>query len=246
MVVTIKPNERIDDIGFGHMKLIQDPEEFCYGVDAVILADFAAKAENSPEYICDLGTGTGVIPLILAHKTSCPDIMGIEIRESQAEMAARSASLNDLSDRIRFQTGDVRDFESRDKKFSLVTCNPPYFPSKSSLLSKEEGKSAARHEICGGLEDFISCASRILENKGSLCMIHRPSRLVDIICIARKYGLEPKRLRMVSPSRGKAPNLVLVQMVKNGGRQLDTEDSLYVYEADGHYSREIEDIYERI
>lgn len=247
---TAGADERIDDIGFGSLKLIQKPRDFCYGVDAVILADFAAKkAKNPPEVIVDLGTGTGVIPLILSHKTEASKIYGIEVQKDSCERAQRNAKLNCLEDRLLFINGDVKDKEDWGKGLraaaDMVVSNPPYFRSGGGLVNGGSAKAIARHETTAGLEDFMECAGYLLKPKGDFFMIHRPARLVDLCCFARKAGLEPKEIRMVSPTEKAAPNIMLVHMVKGGGRELRLTRPLAVYDGKGNYTEELLRAYEK-
>lgn len=242
--------ERIDNIGFGNLQLIQNPDEFCYGVDAVILANFAAKHAAFPiNRAMDLGTGTGVIPLILSHKTEADFIGGLEIQEGSYRRAVRSAELNGLKRRVCFYKGDVKT-AAQDKLKALlgqmdtVTSNPPYMEKTGGLKCANDAKSIARHETTAGLEDFMRCAAALLKPRGDFFMVHRPSRLADICCFARKCGLEPKELCFVSPNVRKAPNIILVHCVKGGGRQLRILDPLYIYKEDGTYTDELRKCYD--
>lgn len=239
-------DERIDDIGFGDLKLIQNPKAFCYGVDAVILADFAASHSTKIETVADLGTGSGIIPLILSHKTDAERITGFEVQENQYEIACRNAEGNNLSDRIEFINSNVKDIQPPyEGKYDVVTMNPPYMESGRGLVNTADSKMIARHELLGTLEDFMRAAKFLLKDKGELFIVHRPSRLVDLFSIGRKLRLEPKLLRMVTPKKGEIPNIVLIQMVKYGGRELRILPELNIYEDDGGYSEEVLEIYER-
>lgn len=240
----LKPGERIDEIGFSGLKLIQKPDEFCYGIDAVILADFASK--KKVKRILDLGTGTGIIPLILSHKTDAEKIYGIEYQQESFERAQRNVRINSLSDRICFFQGNVADFSLLEGWADAVTANPPYMPAMAGIINENRAKTIARHETVGNLEDFITCACRSLRDKGDFYMVHRPSRLVDIFSLCRSCRLEPKEMQMVAPRRGERPNIVLLHCVKNGGRELKLLKDLYVYKERGLYSEDIERIYERI
>ena len=250
--------ERVDDTGFGSLKLIQKPEEFCYGVDAVILADFAArnasaslpsrKASHDPVTVVDLGTGTGIIPLILSHKTGWNRLVGVEVQEGSFDRAVRNVQLNGLDDRMSFIRGDVKDFgkcwgAELSGSIDVVTSNPPYTQGSGGLKSSNTAKSIARHETTAGLEDFIRCAAWLLKPRGDFFMVHRPSRLVDICCMARDAGLETKEMCFVSPNREAAANILLVHMVKGGGRQLTMLEPLFVYEKDGSYTEKLKECY---
>ena len=246
----IKQNERIDAIGFGDLKLIQDPKEFCYGVDAVILADFCAnyaRSIRSSTRIMDLGTGSGIIPVILSHKTPSDNIYGVEVQEGSWDRARRSLELNDLSSRISFIHSDILDLlsDSPEMKgsFDCVTCNPPYTAGSGGMKPERSAKIIARHETTADLEDFIRVSSELLKERGELFMVHRPSRLVDIFCFSRKYRLEPKDIRMVLPRAGGEANIALIHMVKNGRPELNVRAPLIIHDNNGGFTRELEEAY---
>lgn len=244
-------SERIDNIGFGGLKLIQDPEEFCYGVDAVILADFAARSlSGKPKSIVDLGTGTGIVPLILSHKTDAPQIIGVELQAASFARAQKNVQLNGLQGRLKFVNCDVKNVADREGclgflrgKADAVTTNPPYMVNLGGITNYNTAKAIARHETTAGLKDFLACAAALLKPKGDLFMVHRPSRLADICCYARENRLEPKELCFVSPNVRKAPNIVLVHCVKDGGRELKILDPLFVYDENGNYTQELRKCY---
>ena len=245
----LQDGERLDEIGFGGLTLIQKPEEFCYGVDAVILADFASKyARKSFRRAVDLGTGTGIIPLILSYKTEIPEITGIEVQKDSFGRAERNTENNGLKGRVGFIHGDVKDFKTGWGKelqgsVDLVTSNPPYTAGSSGLTSSNPAKLIARHETTASLEDFMKCAAYILRDKGEFFMVHRPSRIVDICCLGRQYGLEVKELQFVSPNREGKPNILLVHMVKGGGREAKMLPPLFVYDMEGNYTTELLEAY---
>lgn len=242
--------ERLDQIGFGGLKLIQKPEEFCYGVDAVILANFAAKhCKGEPQSVVDLGTGTGVIPLILSHKTKAKNIIGVEVQKPSFERAKRNIKLNSLEERLSIINGDVKDIGEiwgRDLKgtVDVVVANPPYFKSGSSITNGHDAKAMARHETTAGLEEFLSCAAYLLKLKGDFFMVHRPSRLADICYFGRTAGLEPKEMIFVSPTEGETPNILLIHMVKGAGSELKILPHLYVYDKHGEYTEDLLEAYE--
>ena len=240
----LRDGERIDNIGFSDLKLIQKPDEFCYGVDAVILADFASK--KKVKHVVDLGTGTGIIPLIMSHKTGAEKLYGVEYQKDSYDRAKRNVQLNGLEGRLDFINANVSDFSQLEEWADAVTSNPPYMEVNGAITNENDAKAIARHEIAGTLEDFIKCASRILKNRGDFYMVHRPSRMVDLFYLCRKYRLEPKEIRLVAPVQGKPANILLVHCVKNGGAELKILPELYVYKEKGVYSDEIQRIYERI
>ncbi|MBR2001536.1 MAG: tRNA1(Val) (adenine(37)-N6)-methyltransferase [Firmicutes bacterium] len=265
MKTTLREGERLDDTGFSGYRLIQKPEEFCYGVDAVLLANFASKHARNNHKICDLGTGTGIVPLVLAHKTEARQIVGVELQQDSWDRAMRMRALNQLEDRLAFVNTDVLTIAGPKlgKKnvaklegeavqllqagtFQIVTTNPPYMAGASALQSHNDAKRIARHETTAGVREFVAAAARLLDERGEFCMVHRPSRLADIIAACREFKLEPKELQMVAPRLGEAPNILLIRCKKGGGAELNVLPTLPVYGEDGQYSKEIMEIYERI
>ena len=234
---------RTDEIGFGNYRLIQDSDGFSYGVDAVLLSDFS-EASGSDD-VLDLGTGNGIIPLIVNAKYDPHSITGIELQLGAYILAEENAKENGLSGKIRFICGDVKNIRDlfAAESFSLVTCNPPYFESGRGVASDGDAKHIARHETSAKLEDFIEAAAWSLKKNGRLVMVHRPSRLADIIDFSRKHGLEPKRLRMVVPHEGESPNIMLIECIKGAGKELRVLPQLAVRQSDGSYTEELNRIY---
>ena len=238
--------ERVDEIGFGSLKVVQNPDWFCYGIDAVLLADFAKKKERAK--ITDLGTGTGIIPLILCHKAAPEKVIGVEAQTAVAELAKKTVAMNSLEDRIEILNCNVTEAVEMIGKQTqdVVVSNPPYMAKGEGLECDIREKAVARHELLGSLEDFIACAEALLKEKGDFYMIHRPHRLVDVVTLCRAHRLEPKWMRFIQPSAGKKPNLFLIYCVKYGKPELKFQAPLCVYDADGCYTQEIMKIYERI
>ncbi|HIU26390.1 MAG TPA: tRNA1(Val) (adenine(37)-N6)-methyltransferase [Candidatus Copromorpha excrementigallinarum] len=238
---------KTEEIGFGGLKLIQDDEGFKYGIDAVILADFAFSIFPGAERIVDLGTGNGIIPLILSHKNRKALLTGVEIQESAVKSAVESVRINGLEGRIEIIRADVNEAGSRlpGHEADAVTCNPPYVARGGGMAGSLSGKYIARHETTAELTDFVKAAAWALKDRGHFFMVHRPSRLVDVFCACRKEGLEPKDIRLVCPRRGEAPNIALIHCVAGGGRELRFMKELAVYDNKGKYTDEIERIYER-
>lgn len=241
--------ETIEKIGFGEMKLIQSGEGFRFGVDAVILADFANRFCSSAGQIADLGTGNGIIPFILCHKNPKCHVRGFDIQQEAIDMAVRSCDMNSMNDRIDFIKCDVKDIISSHPELKaamdVVVSNPPYVAKGRGIKNEADGLLTARQETTADLEDFISTAAKLLRERGHLFMVHRPSRLVDIFYLARKYRLEPKDIRLVTPSEGKKANIVLVHCVLGGGHELNILDELPVHDSQGGYTAEILSIYEK-
>lgn len=244
---------RLDETGFGTIEIFQQPEEFCYGVDAVLLADFAAEGARRRKARCrimDLGTGTGIVPLILSHKTGAEYIGGVEVQDNSFSLAEKNAVHNSLEGRLHFFHSDVLDFGKNVESglagtFDVVTSNPPYTAGSRGIESANRAKAIARHETTASLDDFLQTAARLLRDKGDFYMVHRPMRLVDICEGCRKACLEPKELRFVSGKPFEKPNILLVHCVKGGNRELKLLEPLYVHDEEGNYSREILKIYEK-
>ncbi|MDD4564506.1 MAG: tRNA1(Val) (adenine(37)-N6)-methyltransferase [Eubacteriales bacterium] len=247
MEALLRDGERIDNIGFGDLRLIQKPGNFCYGIDAVLLATFAEVIKYGK--VIDLGAGTGVIPLILSHRTEAAEIVGVEVQKDSYERGLRNVALNNLGDRVILIHGDIKELAEKKlagkHSFDAVITNPPYIKDGGGIKNKEEARTIARHETTAKLSDFISVASFLLKERGDFYMIHRPSRLVDISILCRRYNLEPKKLRLVSPNRDTAPNLLLIHCVKYGMPELKFLAPLYVYQEDGSYTSEIMNLYEK-
>ena len=193
----------------------------------------------------DLGTGTGILPILLEAKTDGEHFTGLEIQPESAEMANRSVLLNGLSDKIDIIEGDIKEASNIFGKstMNVVTSNPPYMTNHHGLKNPNDAKAIARHELLCSLEDVISQTSAVLKQMGRCYFVHRPFRLVEIITLMRQYKLEPKRMRLVYPFVDKEPNMVLIEGVKGGGPQLTVESPLIVYDAPGQYTKEIYDIY---
>lgn len=240
---------RLDDTGFGGIHIYQNPQEFCYGVDAVLLADFASgspAARREKSRIIDLGTGTGIVPLILSHKTKAGKIYGVEVQEASWQLAEKNREYNNLTDRLEFIKSDIKKLDEVHREgFDIVTSNPPYTAGNCGIESANRAKMIARHETTADLDDFIARAAWLLKDKGEFYMVHRPGRLIDICESCRKHRLEPKELRFVSGKPMDKPNILLVHCVKNGNRQLKVLDPLAVRNEDGDYTEEICEIYEK-
>ena len=241
----LKEGERIDDLELKGLKIIQNPEWFCFGIDAVLLSSFSKVKKR--ERVVDLGTGTGIIPLLLHGKYEPKEIIGVEIQEEVAEMAERSIRLNGLEDRIRIHRGDIKDCfkDIGVNSFDVVVTNPPYKKGSTGIINPHDKKAVSRHEILINLDEIIFTASRLLKGGGRLYMIHRPERLKDIILGLDKNKFSPKRMRFIHPKINKRPSMVMIEAVKAGGDFLLVEEPLYVYNEDGRYTDEINRIYGR-
>ena len=243
----LKENERIDDLEFKNLKIIQNKDGFCFGIDSVLLSDFARNIRNNSKVI-DLGTGTGIINILLSGKTNASEFIGVEIQEEVAEMAKRSIELNKLENKIKIINENILNLKElyKQKSFDVVVTNPPYKKINTGLVNDEDKKIISRHEITARLEDFINIASYLLKDYGEFYMVHRPDRLVDIFNIMRKEKIEPKLIKFVYPNKNKKTNLVLIKGVKNGNPFLEYENNLFVYNEDGTYTDDILKIYNKI
>ena len=239
----LKENERIDDLQRNHYKIIQDPDRFCFGMDAVLLSGFARAKEG--DRVLDLGTGTGIIPILMEAKTCAAHLSGLEIQPDSADMARRSVKLNGLEEKIEIVTGDIKEAVSLfgPASFDVVTCNPPYMTEHHGLTNPGAPKAIARHELLCTLEDVISQAGRLLKPGGNFYMIHRPFRLADIFVLLRQYKIEPKRMKLVYPFVDKEPNMVLIEANRGGRPRMTVEKPMIVYKEPGVYTDEIYEVY---
>ena len=239
----LKENERIDDLQRNGYRIIQDPERFCFGMDAVLLSGFAAVKDGAR--VLDLGTGTGIIPILLEAKTGAAHLTGLEIQADSADMARRSVALNRLEEKIDIVTGDIKEagriFDAAS--FDVITCNPPYIIGKHGLKNPEDAKAIARHEILCTLEDVAEQTAKLLKPGGKFFLVHRPFRLAEIMVTLKKYKLEPKRMQLVYPFVDKEPNMVLLEAARGGRPRMTVEKPLIVYREPGVYMTEIYDIY---
>ena len=246
MEVELKENERIDDLELKGLKIIQNKEGFCFGIDSVLLSDFVKNIKNN-SLVLDLGTGTGIIPILLCGKTNLKKVIGVEVQEKIAEMAKRSIKLNNLEARFQVINENILNLKNiyQNQTFDVVVTNPPYKKKNSGIINENHEKLISRHEIEADLADFIKVSKDLLKDKGEFYMVHRPERLVDILSIMRKEKLEPKVLRMVYSNKNKEPKLVLIKGIKNAKPFLKVEKNLYIYDENGNYTDEILEIYNK-
>lgn len=243
MTINLKSGERLDELHRNGYKIIQDPKSFCFGMDAVLLSGFANV--KAGERAIDLGTGTGIIPILLEAKTKGEHFTGLEIQEESADMARRSVIYNNLQEKIDIVTGDIKGASNifGAASFDVVTTNPPYMTGKHGIVNEDMTKAVARHEILCSLEDVIREGARLLKPNGRMYMVHRPFRLAEIMSTLVKYKVEPKRMRLVYPYVDKEPNMVLIEALKGGKPRITVEKPLIVYKESGKYTKEIYDIY---
>lgn len=235
--------ERIDDLQINNLKIIQNKKWFCFGIDSVLLSDYASEIHKGSR-ILDLGTGTGILAILLSAKVKESEIVGVEVQQEVAEMAKKSIALNSLQDRIKIVNEDVRNI-CNEEVYDAVVTNPPYKEKNTGIKNENNVKLVSRHEIEGNLEDFICTASRVLKDKGSMYMINRPERIVDIFEYCRKYKIEPKELRIVYSKPNSKPNLILLKATKNGKKYLKLREPLYIYKENGDYTEEVLKIYNK-
>lgn len=240
----LKDGERLDDLQCKGYHIIQDPARFCFGMDAVLLSGFA-KAKKG-EKVLDLGTGTGIIPILMAAKTDGERFMALEIQEESADMARRSVSYNHLEEKVQIVTGDIKDASKifGASSFHVITTNPPYMIGTHGENSPSEAKAIARHEVLCTLDDILQESARLLMPGGRFYMVHRPFRLAEILSKMVEYKIEPKRMRLVHPYIDKEPNMVLIEGLRGGKSRMTVEAPLIVYKEPGVYTNEIYNIYE--
>ena len=243
MTIKLKDGERLDELHRNGYRIIQNARKFCFGMDAVLLSGFARV--KAGERVLDLGTGTGIIPILLRGKTPGRNFTGLEIQEESADMARRSVAYNHLEDSISIVTGDIREAAAlfRAASFDVVTSNPPYMTDSHGLVNPDLPKAIARHELLCSLEDVVRGAAGVLRPGGRFYLVHRPFRLAEIMTVLVRYRLEPKRMRLVYPFVEKEPNMVLLEAVQGGNSRITVEKPLIVYRAPGVYTEEIYEIY---
>ena len=242
----LKENERIDDLEYKGLKIIQNKRGFCFGVDSVLLSDFAKEIKNNTKVV-DIGTGTGIISLLLSKKTNVKKIYGIEIQAEVAHMAQRSVKMNNLEDRVEIINTNIKDVFEYLEPYSIdaIVTNPPYKKEKTGIINIDKTQIISRHEVECNLEDIISISYKLLKDLGEFYMVHRAERLVDIMVLLRKYKLEPKKIRFVHSKANDKPKLILIKAIKCAREYLKVEKPLIIYRDDGKYTDEILRIYEK-
>jgi tRNA1Val (adenine37-N6)-methyltransferase len=246
--IKLLENERIDDLQLGGLKIIQNNKGFCFGIDSVILSDFAKNIKNNSNII-DLGTGTGILGILLCGKTKLNKIIGIEIQEDVAEMAKRSIKLNKLENKFEIINENINNLFDKKilekNKYDVIITNPPYKEIGTGIINIDEKKLISRHEVKATLSDFIEIGAQLLKNNGELYMVHKPERLVDIIEKMRKNNMEVKELQIVYSRKNSEATLVLIKAIKGGKKFLKIREPLYIYNDDGSYTDQIKNIYNK-
>lgn len=246
MEENIKENERIDDLEYKELKIIQNKDGFCFGIDSILLSDFAKEIPNNAKVI-DLGTGTGIISILLCEKTKLSKIIGIEIQKEVYELAKRNIKLNNLENKFEVINENIKNLEKILEKnsYDAIVTNPPYKKENTGLTNENKLKLISRHEIEANLEDFIQISSKLLKNNGAFYMVHRPERLTDIIENLRKNKLEPKTLQLIYPKINKQPTMILIKAIKNAKPFLKIKEPLIIYNEDNTYTDAILKIYNK-
>lgn len=243
MEVRLKERERLDELQRNGYRIIQNPEKFCFGMDAVLLTGFAGARKG--ERLLDLGTGTGIIPLLMEAKYRYTHLVGLEIQAESADMAARSVRLNGLCDKIEIVTGDIKEADRifPAASFDCITCNPPYMIDKHGIANPDGPRAIARHEILCTFEDVAKQTEKLLKPGGHFFLVHRPFRLAEILVTLVQHKLEPKRMQMVYPYVDREPNMVLLEAVRGGKSRMTVEKPLIIFREPGVYTPEISAVY---
>lgn len=244
--IKLNKNERIDDLQINNLKIIQKNDGFCFGIDSVLLSDFAKDIKKNSN-VLDFGTGTGILGFLLCAKTQLKKIIGVEVQNEVADMAERSVKLNNLEDRFEILNCNIKDIDKLLKidSFDAIIMNPPYKKENSGKINENKMKLISRHEIEASLDDFIKMSFKMLKDNGNLYVVHRAERLVDLLTIMRKYKLEPKNIRFVYSDINSKCKLALVHAVKNGKSFLSIDKPLIIYDKNGNYTDEILKIYNK-
>lgn len=246
MEIKLNKNEKIEDLQFKNLKIIQNKKGFCFGIDSILLSDFAKEIKPNTK-VLDLGTGTGIIATLLCKKTELKEIIGVEIQKEVYEMAQKSIQLNQLENKFKIINEDILNLNKIFEKniFDAIVTNPPYKKKDTGIKNEEEKKIISRHETTANLENFIKISKDLLKDKGEFYMVHRTDRLVDILSIMRAYKIEPKIMRLVYSNKNSEPKLVLIKGVKNAKPFLKVEKNLYICNEEGKYTEEILKIYHK-
>lgn len=246
MEIKLNKNEKIENLQYKNLKIIQNKKGFCFGIDSILLSDFAKEIKKDAK-VLDLGTGTGILAILLCKKTELKEIIGIEKQEEVCEMAKKSIQLNQLEKQFKIINEDIINLNKIIEKnnFDAIVTNPPYKKKGTGIKNEEEKKIISRHETTATLEDFIKISKDLLKDKGEFYMVHRPDRLVDILNLMRNYKIEPKKLRFVYSNEKSEPKLILIKGIKNAQPFLKIEKNLYIYKENGEYTEEINQIYHK-
>lgn len=249
--MVINNNERIDDLNINNLKLIQNKEYFMFGIDSVLLSSIV---KSSPNFcIVDFCTGSGVIPLLLTTRVNFAKIVGVELQKEMYDLAVRNVKLNNLEESIDVLNLDIKEYKkiieyikenvNKSGNVDVIVCNPPYKEVGTGIVNENSVKYIARHEEKCTLEDIFLSSKKLLKTKGKLYLVHKPERLADLICLARKYNLEVKNIELLQPTLDKKPSIVLLEYVKNGKKGLNISPVITQVDENGEYSQKIKEIY---
>ena len=243
MEVNLLVGERVDDLQFKDLKLIQNPEYFSFGADAILLARFSAPKDN--DTVIDLGSGTGIIPVMVSGLSNSNRIVGVEIQECMCDMFSRSVKLNSLENRVQVLCADIRQLSEilPSGEFSLVISNPPYIKSGNGIVNDHSQKAISRHEVMCTLDDVCKSASYLLKAKGRFAMVHKPERIIECCDSMRKYGIEPKRVQIIYPKTDKYPSAMLIEGTKGAKPGLKFLKPIIIMDENGEYTASVQKIY---
>lgn len=241
------PQYRLDDLQTDGLKILQKPSDFCFGTDAVLLADFAAKRIKKNGSVIDLCTGNGIVPLLIYSRRKDVTVQAVEINRETAELARYNMRLNGLNEQIDVLCSDIKSLpKAMNGIFDAVTVNPPYIPVGKGLIPNKEKITEARHEVSAGMEDIIRVSAQLIKDKGKFFMVHRAHRAAEAVSLMQRYRLEPKELRFVHSNSHSKANLMLIAGAKNAGVWMDIHPPLILYNEDGSYTDEVNEIYRRV
>lgn len=245
MNIEIMDDERLDDLNCNNLKILQKKDGFCFGMDSVLIANFA-KISRKNAIVADLGTGTGIISILVAGKQNPEKVYAVEIQEELVDMAKRSVKYNDLENKIDIINADIVGISrgNFNKKFDYVISNPPYKKLNTGLINDNQKKLISRHEVKCTLKDVVNEASKLLKDKGVFYMVHRPDRLCDIFNAMRENKVEPKEIQLVHSHLEDEANLVLIKGVKCGNPSLKVLKPLIVYNENNEYTEELLKFYD--
>jgi tRNA1(Val) A37 N6-methylase TrmN6 len=241
--LNLREDEVIDDLMINNLKVFQKKKGFKFGIDAVLISNFASDLKA--DKVLDIGTGTGIIPILLAGKYNFRKVSGIEIQKVYYEMAVRSVEYNKLKNKINIINGDIQNYKDifLNEKFDMIISNPPYKVRGSGIINENNSKTIARHEITFNFDELVKAVKFLLKPNGEFVLVHRPDRMVDIFYNMRKNKIEPKYIKLVCSRIGKAPKLVLIKGKNNGNKQLNFLPPLYIYNSENSYTEELNKIY---
>ncbi len=248
----LNENERIDELNINDLKVIQNKEYFMFGIDSVILSSLV-KSTSSSNVIVDFCTGSGVIPILLTPRVKYKKIIGVELQKEMYDLAVRNIKLNSLENDVSVINKDIKEYKeiiryirenvSSSGNVDVIVCNPPYKEVGTGVINENSVKYIARHEEKCTLEDIFISSSKLLKTKGKLYLVHKPDRLADLICLARKYNLEVKEITMLQPTKEKKPSIVFVEYVKDGKKGLNISPVILEFDDNGNYTDKIKEIY---